>query len=285
MLINKSVFSDSQGNELRLSSVIQTEQQVTFKNFSAKYVVSGNENYTINNRNIILKQGEYVIGNKNTTSSVLIDNNVPVNGICIDIAKELLTEIIAYHYQHTTAFSSFLFDQEWMVQKYNVKNTSLGYALQQLATDFENLNKGNTAVHKELFYAVAECIVKDQSLIFERFNSLKSVRQETNGRLFNFICDAKNYMDDNFLEKITIESIARDAKLSEYHFIRLFKTVFNTTPYKYIVQKRLDFGLELLNKQYSVLDIAILLGYTDIPAFSNAFKQHFGFSPKRLTTN
>lgn len=285
MLINKSIFSDTKGNELRLSSVIQTEQKVNFLNFSAKYVVSGNENYTINNRKIALSQGEYVIGNKNTSSSVIIDNSIPVIGICIDIAKDLLTEIIDYQYQNTIGFSSFLFDQEWMVQKYNVKNTSLGYALTQLSADFENINKGNTKVNKELFYAVAECIIKDQSHIFQSFSRLKSVKQETNGRLFNFIYDAKNYIDNYFLEKINIEIIAREAKLSEYHFIRLFKTIFNTTPYKYIIQKRLDFAVELLNYQYSVSDIAIQLGYTDIPAFSNAFKQHFGFSPKNFKIN
>lgn len=285
MLVNKSIFSDTTGNELRLSSVIQTEQKVNFQNFSAKYVVSGNENYTINNRKIALKQGEYVIGNKNSTSSVLIDEPAPAMGICIDIAKDIITEIIDYRYQNADAFCNFLFDQEWMVRKYHAKNTSLGYALHQLSTDFENLNKGNSKVNKEFFYAVSECIVKDQRVIFEGFSRLKSVKQETNGRLFNFIYDAKNYMDDHFLQKINIETISREAKLSEYHFIRLFRTVFNTTPYKYIVQKRLRFALELLENKYSISDIALLLGYADVPAFSNAFRQHFGFSPKKFRIN
>ena len=79
--------------------------------------------------------------------------------------------------------------------------------------------------------------------------------------------------------------MAREAKLSEYHFIRLFKTVFNTTPYKYIVEKRLHFALELLDTNYSISDISVLLGYTDVPAFSNAFKQQFGFSPKNYKPN
>ena len=92
-------------------------------------------------------------------------------------------------------------------------------------------------------------------------------------------------MDDYFLEKINIENIAREAKLSEYHFIRLFKTVFNTTPYKYIIQKRLHFAIELLENHHTISDISTHLGYTDVPAFSNAFKQHFGFSPKQYKIN
>ncbi|WP_181248472.1 helix-turn-helix transcriptional regulator [Flavobacterium magnum] len=172
-----------------------------------------------------------------------------------------------------------------MVQKYNVKNTSLGQALGLLSNDFENLNNGNIKINKELFYAIAECIVKDQSAVFQSFNTLKSVKQETNGRLFNFIYDAKNYIDDHFLEKINIEIIAREAKLSEYHFIRLFKSIFNTTPYKYVTKKRLDFASQLLEHQYPISNVAVLLGYSDIPAFSNAFKQHYGFSPNKFRIN
>ena len=285
MLINKSIFSDTHGNALRLSSVLQVQQPVHFQNFSAKYVVSGNEQYTLNNRKIALKQGEYVVGNKHITSSVLIDHTAPVKGICIDIAKDLLSEIIDYQYQKPEQFTNFLFEQEWMVQKFNSKNTTLGYTLQQLSNAFESLNNGTTQINKELFYTVAECIVKDQSILFESFNSLKSVKTATNGRLFTFVYDAKNYMDDHFLEKINIENMAREAKLSEYHFIRLFKTVFNTTPYKYIVQKRLQFAIELLDNHYSISDISVALGYADVPAFSNAFKQQFGFSPKQYNVN
>ena len=65
MLTNKVLFSDKLGNEIRFSSVIQTEQKVKFQNFSVKYVVSGIENYNLNNRKLITKKGEYVVGNKN----------------------------------------------------------------------------------------------------------------------------------------------------------------------------------------------------------------------------
>jgi len=191
---------------------MQAEQQVSFKTFSAKYVVSGNEYYTINSRKISLQQGEYVIGNQSTTSSVLIDNSKPVHGICVDVAKELITDVITYHYQDPKLFSKFLFEQEWMAQKYKVSNTHLGYALQQLSLEFDNLKEEGAKVNNELFYAIAECIVKDQSVAFQSFTKLKSVKQETNGRLFNFIYDAKNYIDDFFLDKITIEKLQKNQK-------------------------------------------------------------------------
>lgn len=282
MLVNKKIFTDTLGNELRLSIVNEIEKDVNFKGFSAKYVVSGSELYTLNHKKINVNSGEYVIGNYNTVSKVLIDNPSPVKGICIDVAKTLLTDVMAYKFKKPAAFSSFLFEQEWMVQKYNGHNTSLGYALQKLSQDFENLYQGNNTINNELFYAVAECIVNDQSEIFQSFNRLKAVKQETNGRLFNFVCDAKNYIDGAFLEKINLESIAREAKLSEYHFLRLFKTIFNITPYQYILKKRLEFSKELLQKRYPIQDIALLTSFADSAAYSKAFKTAFGCSPKQF---
>jgi AraC-like DNA-binding protein len=169
-----------------------------------------------------------------------------------------------------------------MVQKYNVDQTSLGYALQKLADNFESIFEGNAAISNELFYAVAECIVNDQSDIFRRFNRLKSVKQETNGRQFNFVFDAKNYIDQAFLDKINLESIAREAKLSEYHFLRLFKTVFNITPYQYILQKRLDYAKRLLQQRYPIQEIALLTSFADSAAFSKAFKAAYGCTPKQF---
>lgn len=282
MLVNKSIFSDVNGNALRLSRVFQADQKVDFQHFSAKYVISGTENYWIKRKKFVVNEGEYVIGNRNTDSRVLIDDKNLVQGVCMDISKAYISEVIQMHYQESLPFENFLFDQDWMVQKYNVKNTSLGYALQQLSQDFQGLSDGTSIVNKELFYALAECIVKDQSIVYHNFKRLTSKKLETNGRLFNFVYDAKNYIDNHFLEKLNLEKISQEAKLSEYHFIRLFKLVFNTTPYKYCVEKRLHFALGLLKNNYSTSEVSIILEYTDLPAFSKAFKQHFGFSPSSI---
>lgn len=282
MLVNKTIFTDTMGNELRFSLVNQIAQEVKFSGFSAKYVVSGSELYALNHKKIIVNSGEYLIGNQNTASKVLIDSPNTVKGICIDVAKTILTDVMAYKFEKTEALSDFLFEQEWMVQKYNSQNTTLGYALQKLSDNFENLYSGNTAISNELFYAVAECIVNDQSEIFQRFNRLKAVKQATNGRLFTFVYDAKNYIDQNFLEKINLENIAREAKLSEYHFLRLFKTVFNITPYQYILKKRLEYSRILLQQGYGIQDIALLTSFADSAAYSKAFKSAFGCTPKQF---
>ncbi|WP_298154005.1 AraC family transcriptional regulator [Flavobacterium sp.] len=280
MLVNKTIFSDNQGNELRLSKVVQAEEQAYFRNFSVKYVVDGKENYTINKRKFTLHQGDFVIGNTHADGKVLIDGSAPAKGICLDIAKECIADVINYHFEEPNTFFEFLFDRDCVIQKYDRHNSQLGTALYNLSNDFEDLINLNLNVTGEIFPSIAERVVFDQYSIFKNYRRLKVVRQETNCRLFNFINDAKNFIDDHYLEKLNIGKMASEAKLSEYHFIRLFKTVFHTTPYKYVIQKRLRFSIELMKNQYSVSDVSSILGFTDVPAFSNAFKQHFGCSPR-----
>jgi AraC family transcriptional regulator len=285
MLSNKCFYKDEIGNEIRISSVFQTDQKVNFQNFSAKYVVSGIECYKVNNRKFDVKQNEFLIGNKNTISSVFIDQPNAVKGICLDVSKEMIMEVLSFKFENFHLFEDFLFEKEWVIQKYEGQNSLFGKLLFQLSHKIKQSNFDENYMNKALFFNIAECIVEDQNKVFHDFKKLNAVKHQTNGRLFNFIHDAKCFMDAHFLEKVNINAIAKEAKLSEYHFIRLFKSVFQITPYHYIIQKRLNLGKELLENKISVSDVSSLLGYTDVPAFSKSFKQKFGVSPKKFMTN
>lgn len=285
MILNKSIISDNCGNEIRISNVMQYNNTISFKDFSAKYVLEGEERYHFTTKKVSVSSGEYVFGNKRTVASINIDSQKPVKGICIDIAQDKISDVIDFTFAKNDTFKKFLFEQEWQSKKYNAAHTSLGYAIQQMGQKYDEINAGSIHFNTEIFYAIAECIVKDQQLLFNQFQNLKAVKTATNSRLFDFIYDAKNYIDANFMQKINCNEIAKEAKLSEYHFIRVFKSIFGVTPYKYTINKRLDFAMELLQNNYSITDISILLGYNDVPAFSKAFKEEYGISPKKIISN
>lgn len=282
MVINKSIISDGSGNDIRVSSVINYENEANFKSFSAKYVLSGEEFYYLNQKKYEISSGQYVVGNCYTEGSIRIAGKIPVTGICIDISKEKITEIIDFNFRENASFKKFIFEQEWMVQKYEASHTHLGYAINQIALKFDNLCAGTSCFNNEIFYSIAESIVTDQHTIFKQFQSLKSVKEETNGRLFNFVYDAKNYIDSHYLEKINLEQIALASKLSHYHFIRLFKSVFGISPYQYILRKRLAFAKTLLLEGVDIIDITYQTGFSNPANFSKAFKLHYSKSPKNF---
>jgi AraC-like DNA-binding protein len=79
----------------------------------------------------------------------------------------------------------------------------------------------------------------------------------------------------------TLGSLAREARLSPFHFIRIFEHVTGVTPYQYIRRARLrDAATRLLLDRSKVLDIAFDSGFGDVSNFNRAFRAEFGVSPR-----
>lgn len=80
---------------------------------------------------------------------------------------------------------------------------------------------------------------------------------------------------------VRIESLAVEAGLSPYHFLRTFERVTGTTPHQYILRMRLrEAGIRLAAEPEKVLDIALDCGFGDVSNFNRAFRAEFGISPR-----
>jgi len=77
-----------------------------------------------------------------------------------------------------------------------------------------------------------------------------------------------------------LDTLAREAKLSRYHLIRVFQQVTALTPHQYILRARLRrAATRLLLEPARVLDIALDCGFGDVSNFNHAFRSEFGVSP------
>ncbi|MGZ3634288.1 MAG: helix-turn-helix domain-containing protein [Parachlamydiaceae bacterium] len=94
---------------------------------------------------------------------------------------------------------------------------------------------------------------------------------------------AVRFIEANLFERLSIEAIANHSALSPATLFRRFSVHFGIAPMEYITRRRLDEAFSLLKADFgSVTDIAIIVGYSDLAAFSKAFKKQFGQSPKHL---
>jgi AraC family transcriptional regulator len=88
------------------------------------------------------------------------------------------------------------------------------------------------------------------------------------------------YIEEHLGEQISLATLAALAQLSQHHFCRAFKQSFGVPPHQYQVQRRMDLAkLLLANRNNSITDIALSLGYAQISSFSNAFRKTTGWTP------
>ena len=94
----------------------------------------------------------------------------------------------------------------------------------------------------------------------------------------------EEFMNRNFTFNVSVERFAFLTGRSLSAFKRDFKTVFNETPNRWLVQKRLQEAYFLIDKKNEKpVDIYFDLGFEDLSHFSFAFKRKFGHTPTNLS--
>lgn len=80
-------------------------------------------------------------------------------------------------------------------------------------------------------------------------------------------------------------SLAREARLSPYHFLRTFQRLTGVTPHQYILRTRLQrAAVRIRTESTKILDLALECGFGDVSNFNRTFRAEFGVSPRRYRT-
>ena len=97
--------------------------------------------------------------------------------------------------------------------------------------------------------------------------------------------DAIAFIESDYAEKISIETLARLANLSVRTFQRTFKQCMQMTPSEYISQVRVRYAAHLLRESdFSIVEIALHCGFSDSNYFSRIFRGSMGMSPSQYRT-
>jgi len=97
--------------------------------------------------------------------------------------------------------------------------------------------------------------------------------------LYRRIVQAKLFIDNNYTDKIDLNSISDEAYFSKFHFIRLFKSAYGKTPHQYLKYVRIEKAKELLKNNISVSEACFLVGFDSLSSFSGLFSKVVGKSP------
>lgn len=91
-----------------------------------------------------------------------------------------------------------------------------------------------------------------------------------------------NYIHNYYLKKISLDVLAKQSKLSKYHFIKVFSQKMGLTPHQYIIGLRLEYAIKLFKRNIPLSQIALKCGFNDQSHFIRTFKIYYGFTPTNL---
>lgn len=137
--------------------------------------------------------------------------------------------------------------------------------------EWENANNLGKFTIKSLFY----------QLLNEIFMQLD--QDSVDIQKSNVSSQIKAYIEKNYAQPLTLESIAKALRYSPSHLSIQFKQQIGCSPIEYLIQLRIEKASILLEQtNASLRDIAMGVGYSDVYYFSRLFKKRVGVSPTKF---
>ena len=92
-----------------------------------------------------------------------------------------------------------------------------------------------------------------------------------------------SYLEENYGEHITLETLGKLSGYVPLHILRLFRESTGQTPHEYLCSYRLLQAKKMLCTTYdSINDIALACGFHSASHFQKLFQKRFGITPNRF---
>lgn len=94
---------------------------------------------------------------------------------------------------------------------------------------------------------------------------------------------ARDLADREFAEPLDLDRLAAVARLSKWHFHRLFRVTYGVTPADYVSRRRIERAQDLLRAtNLTVTEVCHAVGFSSLGSFSARFRAVVGESPSEF---
>lgn len=128
---------------------------------------------------------------------------------------------------------------------------------------------GNDKVSKKLIEDFFEEVFLDEDIFIDLKNE-------------SLAGQVKAYIDENYLEKIVLEDLAKNFYISKEYMSKQFKSEFGMGIFDYIDYLKIHRAKQMLmSGKYKINEISSALNFYDQSHFNKRFKKYTGISPKK----
>lgn len=253
---------------------------------SIRSVLNGYQYYKTGKEDRMVKKDNYLIINEGQTWFSEIEAENPVEAIVLAFHPEVVKKVI-YSLTHS---SNILLDNPTHSKELNFNLSENTYLsddkIKQLFLQIKAIIKSennNDLLFEEVEYNMLELIFQKHQELLETSSLIPAKNKAVQKELMMRLGLAKDYIISNLDKKLSITTISMVAALSPYHFLRLFKALYKTTPHQFLTKERMKLAYYLLlNSSKTVQEITSEVGFESHSSFGRAFKNNYGMSPFML---
>jgi len=92
---------------------------------------------------------------------------------------------------------------------------------------------------------------------------------------------AREFILDDLRRSVTLEQLEAVADRDRWKLSRDFRVLFGTSPYRYLIMRRLDLAKAAIVKGRPLTQVAIDAGFADQAHLTRLFTRAFGLTPSR----
>lgn len=195
-------------------------------------------------------------------------DGIPYKAIIVKLTKAVIREF--YEHKKTEVIPSFKNDNIIPLSKSPLLESFFASMLPYFDLDYklpEELSKLKT----QEAITILRSIDKDLDNILSDFSEPHKI---------NLV----EFMERNYMFNMPLEKFSYLTGRSLTTFKRDFKKAYDTTPQKWLTQKRLELArFQLTEKNRKPIDVYYEVGFENLSHFSYAFKKQFGKTPTELS--
>jgi AraC-like DNA-binding protein len=136
---------------------------------------------------------------------------------------------------------------------------------------------------EDQLYLLAVGLVGIHHQVRREIDRFPGGRHATREELYRRLHRGRDYLVSCYDQPVTVSEAARAACLSPFHFHRMFKAAFGTTPGQFLQERRLAIARRLLaTTDQPVTTICLSVGFESLGTFSWLFRKRFGLSPRQF---
>jgi len=242
--------------------------------FSIKTVFKGLERYQFEEREVAVASGEVLLVAPGRTYGSSIRTSEPTDSFSIFVPHWWINETMnVARVEHVRR----LLDS-------GASSVSLPVAAEvnaliaELACALADA-EGNSLAGQEALAGVMNRVFSSVEAATEVAARIDAANPSTRLELLRRVSRVRDLLESRVQAGASLAELAREACLSEFHLLRVFKQAFGTTPARYLERRRMEQARDmLLGTERSIAEVAASCGYSNLSAFGRAFRRAWGNS-------